>query len=138
MLAQAGLTDADTVEWRAGPTPVAEVVGNSGYLSELPEVTTSLVGTDTGVESFVGVVSGEDGPWGVFPSVARVTGDDHVVAVSGITRPVGTVEGGTTAVGGPGWGPRPTASGSGDGGAASLLTRALEFTAESFVGLDTQ
>jgi len=85
VLAETGLTDAETVEWLAGPeaADTQSIGGRSPF-----------VDTETELESFVGVVSGEDGPWGVFLTVARVTDDDHVVAVSATTRPVGTVDGG--------------------------------------------
>ncbi|TSD09566.1 hypothetical protein DP107_15625 [Haloglomus irregulare] len=82
VLAETGLTDGDTVEWLGGPQAV--VLGEGGP----PE--TTLLGSDTEVGSFGGVVSGVDGPWAVVLGVARVTDDDHVIAVSGVTRPIST------------------------------------------------
>jgi len=80
MLRRAGVTDADEVEWLAGPEP-----------TEFPEsgdYTPSLLGESTDLELHHGVVSGEDGPWAVALFVARATPDDHVIAAGTIRRPV--------------------------------------------------
>jgi len=85
VLAETGLTDADTVEWLAGPEAADAQVPDR----ERPY---SILGTETDPEHFVGVVSGEDGPWLAVLIVSRITDDDHVIAVGGTTRPVGSVE----------------------------------------------
>jgi hypothetical protein len=84
-------TEAEAVEWAAEPRAVSSDV----------QQTTSLLGADTVVEAFVGVVSSEDSPFCVSVEVARATPDDHVVAASVLRRPVGTAEGGMTAVAAP-------------------------------------
>lgn len=124
VLAQAGLTDAEAVEWLAGPRAIS-----SGG-----EVSTTLLGTETAVERFLGVVSSEDGPFGVSVKTARVTPDDHVVAASVLRRPVGTAEGGMAAVEGSGWGMVSASSGSEDG--QQLNVQAREFTAETMARLE--
>jgi hypothetical protein len=101
VLAQTGLTDADSVEWRAGPRKPTEYPAPDDWEEA------ELVGTGVTPEFFIGVVSGEDGLWGVLLTVARITDDDHVIAVGAITRPVGTVDGGMAAVEGSGWGMDP-------------------------------
>lgn len=88
MLARAGLTDADEVEWVAGP----KTFDPDGPAVRYPEPT--LVGEETIPETFGGVVSGEDGPWGIVVSIARRTDDDHIIAASVIRRPVATPDGG--------------------------------------------
>jgi hypothetical protein len=94
MLSRTGITDQDEmVEWLAGPEEVTE---EKGYRVE-SESQMTLLGEETDEpqgDIFVGVVSGEDGPWGVLVNVARITDDDHVVAVSALSRPVGTEDGG--------------------------------------------
>jgi hypothetical protein len=115
VLARTGLTDAETVEWLAGPQPL-ELAGDEGWGN-------SFMGKETAIASFAGVVNGEDGPWGLVMYVARITDDDHVIAAAGIARPVATADAGMTAVAGSGWG-MDTGSG--------LLDRAGEFTDEVF------
>lgn len=114
MLRRAGLTDAVDVEWLAGPRSVGP---DAGYLDEIPR--TLLVGSDTELEQFVGVVSGEQGLWGVAVMVARVTPNDHVIAAGGVRRPVGTADVDVAKV----W-PK------------DYLTRAAEFAAESMSSLE--
>lgn len=75
-LARAGVSDADVLEWTAGPRPTDPAGGPS---------TAVLLGQETAVESFVGVAAGESTPWGVGVHVARVDADDHVV-VAGVHR----------------------------------------------------
>jgi len=118
LLADTGITDADEAEWLAAPERM-DVEG-------APTATT-LLDTETDLETFGGVLSGDDGPWGAVLFVARVTGEDHVVALAGVTRPVGTVEGGRTLVEGSGWGM--------DRG-LELLPRASEFAAETIGRLE--
>lgn len=92
MLRRAGVTDADEVEWLAGPRAFGDGEGKT-FVSG-GQVPTTFVGTETGLEHFVGVVSGNDGPWGVGVHVARVTDDDHVLAAGVHRVPVGTPDGG--------------------------------------------
>ena len=125
VLAETGLTDADTVEWLAGPAPLSWP-GPGEYTEP------TLLGASTELEAFVGVVSGEDGPWGVFVTAARVTDEDHVVAVSGVTRPVSTTDGGLTAVEGSGWGMADVGTSLAEG----VLSRAAAFTAEGLGRLE--
>jgi hypothetical protein len=80
-LEHAGVTDADEVEWLAGPTPVSDVPDGTEFV---------LLGEDARLESFTGAVSGEDGPWWVAVHVARATPDDHVVAAGVQRAPLGT------------------------------------------------
>ena len=49
-----------------------------------------LLGTETAIESFTGVVSGREGPWWASVHVARGTPDDHVVAAGVQRAPLGT------------------------------------------------
>ena len=82
VLAATGLTDGDTVEWLGGPEEVV--------LTEDAPSEATLLGSDTEIASFGGVVGGENGPWAVVLTVARLTADDHVIAVGGTARPVST------------------------------------------------
>ena len=98
LLRQAGVTDANEVEWLAGPTPVADAGGPEGYFdgSDSPDGTT-ILDEESALESFLGVVSGGDGPWGVGIHLARVEhgsdgGTDVVVAASVHRWPVATPE----------------------------------------------
>jgi hypothetical protein len=118
LLADTGITDADDAEWLAAPERMDV---------EAAPTATTLLGTETDLETFGGVLSGEDGPWAAVLFVGRVTDEDHVVAVAGVTRPAGTVEGGRTLVDGSGWGM--------DRG-LELLPRAAEFAAETMGQLE--
>lgn len=80
MLARTGVTDAEQVRWLAGPEEVA-IGGRTPF---------TLLGEETELQGFAGVVSGNDGPWAVLLQVARVTPDDHVITASVIRRPVGS------------------------------------------------
>ena len=102
VLADAGITDAAEAEWLAGPEQYPD--RDDWIFGDDWDGTAEVLGTETDLEAMHGVVSGDDGPWGTVLFVARVTDDDHVPAVGAITRPVGTVDGGMTAVGGSGWG----------------------------------
>jgi hypothetical protein len=95
LLKQSGFADSETLEWRAGPTAVGP---DAGYLVGGREGTCMLLGNETRLRPFIGVVESEDGLWGVLLHVARVTDGDHVVAASAIRRPVGTVDGGMAAI----------------------------------------
>jgi hypothetical protein len=87
MLRQAGVTDAASVEWLAGPQAVsADGDGEDGGAS--------MLGTTTEIEQFVGVVNGETGPWGVRVHVARITEGDHVIAAGVDRRPLASTESG--------------------------------------------
>jgi hypothetical protein len=118
-LSDSGLSDADRPEWLGGPTPFPEPGVYDGSID--------LLGTSTDLETFGGVLSGEDGPWAAVLFVARVTDGDHVVAVAGVTRPVSTADGGMALVEGSGWGM--------DRG-LELLPRAAEFAAETIGQLE--
>jgi hypothetical protein len=118
LLADTGITDADDAEWLAAPQRMDV---------EAAPTATTLLGTETDLETFGGVLSGEDGPWAAVLFVARVTDGDHVVAVAGVTRPVSTADGGMALVEGSGWGM--------DRG-LELLPRAAEFAAETIGQLE--
>ena len=81
MLAQAGITDADDLEWLAGPTRIADVEGPT---------TVSLLGEETELESYTAVVAGGQNPWWVGLTAARATPDDHVIALGMQRAPIGT------------------------------------------------
>jgi phage tail-like protein len=81
VMGQAGITDVDTVEWLDGPRASATTTS------------TRMLGTETTVESYQGVVSGAEGPWAIGAHVARITDDAHVIAVGVHRRPIGTIEG---------------------------------------------
>lgn len=68
LLGQAGGITADSVDWLAGPSQTDFVAG----LSQ-----TDFLGQETELESFLGVVSGENGPSGVMVHMARVE-NEHV------------------------------------------------------------
>ena len=85
MLKQAGVTDADEVAWLSGPK-VAYREGND------PDYVTELLGTETAIESFTGVVTGSEGPWWVGVHVARATPDDHVLTAGVQRTPLGTAK----------------------------------------------
>ena len=118
-LGDSGLSDADRPEWLGGPTQFPEPGDYDGSID--------LLGTSTDLETFGGVLSGEDGPWAAVLFVARVTDGDHVVAMAGVTRPVSTADGGMALVEGSGWGM--------DRG-LELLPRAAEFAAETIGQLE--
>jgi len=84
LLDRAGVTDADSIEWLAGPTRIDVDGGNVSLLGEA---------SASGVESFAAVLSGAAGPWLVFAHVVRVTTDDHVVVLGLHRRAIGTPEG---------------------------------------------
>jgi hypothetical protein len=78
LLQRAGVTDAEDVQWLAGPERVAiEDDLEVTVFGESPD--------DRGLESFAGTVSGEEGPWRVGVHVVRTTPDDHLV-VAGTHR----------------------------------------------------
>lgn len=89
LLSNAGISDAESIEWAAGPESVE---AESEY--EPPE----LLGEETEIELFTGVVSGSEAPWGVTLGIARGTPDDHVIAIGLSRRAVGTGDGGLEAV----------------------------------------
>lgn len=84
LLARAGMTDADEVEWLAVPQSIPWPSADNSL---------TLLGTETDLNLYVGVVAGVNDPWGVLLNVARVTKDgDHVITASTIRRPVGTAD----------------------------------------------
>jgi phage tail-like protein len=104
VLARAGVTDADTVEWLDGPRSAGADAS----------VSVQMLGTGTTVESYEGVVSGQDGPWAVGVHVARITDDSHVIAAGVHRQPLGTASGLSDS---PGW--------------QRAVTRGRRFTAET-------
>lgn len=107
LLGQSGIVSVDSVEWLIEPSPTDFTLSQPGF---------ELLGQDAELQSFTGVLSGEDGAWGVLLAVSRITDSDHIVAASGISRPVGTPDGGAE-LGVSGW------------GTAELLNRILQGTA---------
>jgi hypothetical protein len=85
LLDRAGVTDADSVEWLAGPTRIEGGGGGGGRIS--------LLGEASDIESFAAVISGAAGPWLLFAHVVRVTTEDHVVVLGLHRRAIGTPEG---------------------------------------------
>jgi hypothetical protein len=92
LLSNAGISDAENVEWEAGPESVEIDEVEIDY--EPPR----LLGEETELELFAGVVSGGEAPWGVTLGIVRGTPDDHVIAIGVNRRPVGTDDGGLSAV----------------------------------------
>lgn len=90
ILSETGVSDAPDLPWLAGP----EAFDEDGWFTAGDAGRIELLGEETDVETFVGVVEGEDGPFAMALNVARVTPDDHVFAVVSRWRPVGTVDGG--------------------------------------------
>ena len=67
--------------WTAGPSEVMIATGDRTY----------VLGNETELKSFVGVVDAEDGPWGVGVHVARVEHEgDSVISASSHRRIIGT------------------------------------------------
>jgi len=84
LLGNAGVTDADEIEWLAGPRRVP--VDDEGDVSVLG------TSAESGVQTFAAVLAGSDGPWRVVAHVVRVTTGDHVLVVGLQRRPVSTPE----------------------------------------------
>lgn len=87
LLGQAGVSDAENIEWLAGPERIE--------VEDEMSVTVFGQATD-GMELFGGVVSGDDGPWRVLVNVVRATGEDHVIVTGVHRQAVGTAESGGT------------------------------------------
>jgi phage tail-like protein len=104
VLGQAGITDIETVEWLDGPRSTGTDASTS----------VQMLGTGTTVESYEGVVSGQNGPWAVVVHVARITDDSHVIAAGAHRQPLGTESGL-----------------SGAGSWQRVVTRGRRFTAET-------
>lgn len=93
LLGQVGLTDTVGVHpWSHEPV---EVTG------EFDPLEPTVLDAETELRTFLGVVEGEDGHWGVGIHMARVEADDVVITGSVTRRPVGTPEGGMEVVRGP-------------------------------------
>lgn len=117
LLARAGLTDADAVEWLRGPE-------KTGVVTEwMPQDTVSVLESDVGLESFAGVVGGAEGPWAVAVHAAKAPGDDVVVPAAVHRRPVGTPDGRELVGDGTGFVDR------------RWTTRAVELTGQVFASL---
>jgi hypothetical protein len=90
------LQKTDEGDWLAGPAPVAEItLGPS--LDEGMQDSTTILDDETELKSFLGVLSGEDGPWGVGVHMARVEnehddGTDVVVTAAVHRWPVGSAD----------------------------------------------
>ncbi|WP_256295980.1 DUF6517 family protein [Haloarchaeobius salinus] len=87
---------ASEIEWLAGPIPVSDVPDGTAFDADSPDGTTVL-DREADLRSFLGVVSGEDGPWGVGVHVARVErehddGTDVVVAAGTHRWPVASAD----------------------------------------------
>ncbi|MHB9286794.1 DUF6517 family protein [Halobacteriales archaeon Cl-PHB] len=96
LLRQAAGSAADSVEWDPGPAPVGEVTLGPSLDEGMPDSTT-ILDDETDLKSFLGVVSGEDGPWGVGVHMARVEnehddGTDVVVTAAVHRWPVGSAD----------------------------------------------
>lgn len=76
MLKDAGVTDAEEVEWLTGPSPA----------EDSPDGTTVMLDTETELRSFTGVVSGQNGPWGVGVHAGRVEHEGNVVITAATHR----------------------------------------------------
>ncbi|WP_276257963.1 DUF6517 family protein [Haloglomus litoreum] len=83
VLGRAGVTDAGSVEWLDGPRSAGADASTS----------VQMLGTETTVESYEGVVSGQDGPWAVGVHLAPITDDSHVIAAGVHRQPLGTAAG---------------------------------------------
>lgn len=89
LLERAGVTDADEVKWLEGPEPV-EVETDPGV---------TMFGEDPdppGLESFIGLVNGDAGPWRVGVHLVRSTVDDHVIVAGAHRWPAGSTVGWST------------------------------------------
>jgi len=93
MLANAGITEGESVEWRTEPVEIADVPDGTEF-ANVPDGTTfdDVAILDEGAETktFAGVIGGLDHPWLVVVNLARAVPDDVVIA-AGIQRtPVGS------------------------------------------------
>lgn len=118
VLPQAGLTDAEEVEWIRGPEEAQDIV------NWLPFDTVSVLESDVPLECYTGVVSGIHGPWAVAIHMGKVTDEDVVIPAAIHRRPVGTPDNRELIGGGSGFIDR------------QWTTRALELTAEAFPSLE--
>lgn len=141
VLVDAGLTDADEVEWLRGPERFASDAGGGDLRSAglcpgsacarppsqvtwLSSEDVTVLGEEVGVEVYGGVVSGVEGPWAVAVHAAKAAVDDVVIVAAVHRRPAGTPDGREL-------------FGDGDGFLdRRWTTRALEFTGEVFPGLE--
>lgn len=118
LLREAGVTHAGDVEWLSGPEAVA-VGGQSPF---------TLLGEDAEQGTFVGVVSGEHGPWSVVANLARVVAEDLVVAVGIQRRPLSAEIPGSDWLGADGGNETPT---------TNWLEGGLELSAATFESLQS-
>ena len=104
MLERAGVSDASDLRWLAGPDSMTrtgvddtEPLSGANTSSATPqgESDPTLLGTETTIESFEGIINGEVGPWGIGVHVARATPDDHVVVAGVQRRPLASPDAGT-------------------------------------------
>lgn len=85
LLQEADVTDADEIEWLQGPEKTARI----DWETYAP---VTLLGSDVDPETFVGVVRGTDGPWGVVVTLAQSAEEDVVIAAGTQTSPVGSID----------------------------------------------
>ena len=85
LLERAGFGEGTAIEVAVGPERVTPTEGPT---------TTTLVGTETEIESFVGILGGDAEGWGVGLHVVRGGSDDHVIVVGLHRHPLGPVDGG--------------------------------------------
>jgi hypothetical protein len=108
LLRDVGISDADDVRWLEGPKRLSQ----DGYLAlddeiaaNAPESFTpsepTIFDEKTTIETYAGVISGQEGSWAVGVHVARATPDDHILAI-GMQRAPLESAGGITDEGGEG------------------------------------
>ena len=93
MLANAGITEGESVEWRTEPVEVADVPDGAEF-ANVPDGTAfedvAILDETAETKTFAGVIGGIDYPWLVVVNLARAVPDDVVIA-AGIQRtPVGS------------------------------------------------
>lgn len=112
LLREVGISRADPLEWRRGPTAVDPAWHDPPA--------GSLLGETVEATAYAGVVSGTNGPHAVVCYAATVDDGDRVLAAGAARRPVGTPDGRSRLVGEEGFIDRERF-----GRAASTATRAL-------------
>lgn len=84
LLSQAGFGEDVSLELAAGPEQVTPTDGPA---------TTTLLGTEADIESFVGILGGDAAGWGIGLHVVRADVEDNVIVVGLHRHAVGTGEG---------------------------------------------
>lgn len=102
LLRNAGVSDAEDVQWLDGPDRLSATSLALGEKLQqnvpkgMADLQPTILDSATEIESFAGVLSGRHGPWAVGVHLARATPDDHVVAIGVQRTPlesVGSIEG---------------------------------------------